>query len=177
MPFMLENLEVYQKFIDLAFWAKSLLTNQTFWTAVGAVCTAICALGVILVQRQLRLSAWANAQEIFMAADFVSARTVVLQYFDEPIDREPSAAAKVAAKLVCRRMDGLCRLVEKHFLSKRQLFKYWLHPIGKCWIVVQERWHIIATERQISKGHIDKWEAFYKYAMKAARRIRKKDQI
>lgn len=147
---------------------------SSFWGAVfqffGALFTFIGLLAVLYAIRQLRLSAWVNAQDIIMKPDFVKARTTILQHWDDPQSYIPSVQERIAALLVCRRMDALCRLIEEGYISKNKVFKVWEKPLAKSWIIIEERWHIITNERIICQGHEDKWEPFNRFGREAADR-------
>lgn len=154
----------------MPFTLFQLAKNQTFWTALAALGAVVCAAGVFLVWRQLKLSAWANAQEIFMKRDFVSARTAVLNHWEDKPPYSPPSDKKdeYAALLVCRRMDALCRLVDKRFISKDELFKVWGIPLAKSYIIIVERWKVFEKEINTCKDHRDKWESFCRIGKEAA---------
>jgi ABC-type nickel/cobalt efflux system permease component RcnA len=146
--------------------------NATFWTMLCAL-FALCGLfGIYLIWKQLRIAAWANAQDIVTDPNFIAARTFVERCFQER-DWQPTYTGIERAKIVCRMWDKLACLVEQRFLSKRKALEYWGVPMGKCWTVVEERWHVISDERTICKGHSDKWHAFNDLGRKSATIIRK----
>jgi len=149
---------------------KEIASSQTFWTGLGALGAVVCAAGVFLVWRQLKLSAWANAQEIFMKPDFVRARTIVLNHWEDqpPYSFPSNKKDENAALLVCRRMDALCRLVDKRFISKDELFKVWRKPLAKSYIIIVERWKVFGREINTCKDHGDKWEPFCRIGKEAA---------
>lgn len=152
------------------------LKNPNVWTFFGALCAFGCLLGVWLAVKQLRLGAWANAQDIVTDEKFTDARTSVQGHFKET-GYTPNDEDIEDAKLVCRRWDKLACLVKEGFISKEKVLKYWRVPMGKCWIVVQEHWGTIDADRQVSTGHTDKWNAFYALGKEAARIIRKEGKI
>lgn len=149
---------------------------SSFWGVVfqfyGALFALFGLMAVLYAVKQLRLSAWANAQDTVTDPSFIGARAFVLKCFEQKA-WQPTYTAIERAKLVCRMWDKLACLVEERSISKRKVLEYSRYPMGKCWIVVQERWHVIATERDISVGHIDKWHAFYALGREAATIIRK----
>lgn len=148
----------------------SLATWTQVATCVGTICAIVAAGGVYLVWRQLKLAAWANAQEIFTEPDFVDARTEIQQHFE---DETPSCPAEATdqALLVCRKMDQLCCLVVEDMIKEEKLFQYWARPIGKCWIVIEQRWRMISKAREHDK-HPTKWAAFLTVGERAASQLK-----
>ncbi len=153
--------------------------SQTFWTAFGALSAFGCFIGLLLVYKQFRLSAWINAQDIFTDRPFLEDRTKILEKWDELIEhlKNPSKKGFPAidisvAKDVCRKMDQLCHLADKKFIKRDELFKYWKVPIGKCWIIIENKHKIVSKERTKSKKHSDKWHAFSTLGKEAANIIR-----
>jgi hypothetical protein len=165
--------------ISILFSLYQLAKSQTFWTAFGALSAFGCFIGLLLVYKQFRLSAWINAQDIFTDYPFEKDRTKILKKWDELIEHLKDPGKKVlpsiensAAKNVCRKMDQLCHLADKKFIKKDELFKYWKVPIGKSWIIIENKHKIVTKEREKSKKHSDKWHAFNTLGKEAANMIR-----
>lgn len=103
-----------------------LLTDSgfsTFWTAIGALFTAVGAVAVIFAARRLDFNAWVKAQEIFTQPDFTAARGVVLPRYRTDRLAPWTASEKDQAKLVCRKMDEFARLLP--FLRRPLVLKTW----------------------------------------------------
>lgn len=132
----------------------TILSNQTFWTAVGAIAAFIAASGVWLAVRQIKFGGWLKAQEIFTHQNFIDAREEILKHFgyDNSIPSRIGETDEKSAKLVCRKMDELARL--KSYLGKDTIIKTWGYPLGKSWMILK------ATVEQERIGHSGKWDAF-----------------
>jgi hypothetical protein len=166
-------------YISLLFVLYQCARSQTFWTAFGALSAFGCFIGLLLVYKQFRLSAWINAQDIFTERDFVQNRTNILKTWDQLIEHLKNPSKKAlpeidisVAKNVCRKMDQLCHLADKKFITREELFKYWKVPIGKCWIIIENKHKIVSSERSESAKHSDKWHAFDTLGKEAANIIR-----
>lgn len=136
---------------------------QVFWTAAGVLITAA---GFLFVWTQLRFNAWLKAQEIFIDKDFTKARGVVFRRLEAAEKTEVPIKwnyrdKQNIAKLVCRRMDELARLVP--FLPKRTALKSWLVPLAKSWKALEP---VVRDEQQIMKWE-GKWSAFKKLGKEA----------
>ena len=156
-----------------AIWDTIKLTLTlylAFFTVFGALSAFGCLIGVWFGVKQIRLGAWVNAQEIVTNPEFTDTRTRIQDHF-ENLEYVPTKNDIEDAKLVCRRWDQLCWLVFEGFISKEKVLQYWRFPMGKCFIIVEERWNIIKKERGIARGHLDKWDAFFKLGNEAARII------
>ena len=147
--------------------ASKFLSNP-IWGFLGAFGALGCLVGVLYAVRQLRLSAWANAQDIFTDQSFVDARTAVLGHFEDE-GYEPTLDDQTNGLLVCRRMDKLACLADQGIMKKNKILEHWRNPIGKCWIIVERRWHIITQERETCGW--DKWSAFDKLGREAAQQL------
>jgi len=156
--------------IATSLWEK-IFSNATVWTALGALCAFGCLIGVLFALKQLRFSAWVNAQEIVTDPEFTGARTRIQDRFESE-EYMPTGNDKEDAKMVCRRWDQLCWLVFEGFISKRKVLRYWCVSMGKCFIIVEERWYTISREREIAKGHFDKWDAFFQLGSEAAKIVK-----
>ncbi len=148
-----------------------LLKNPDFWTFVGAVATVVAALGVLYAIKQIKLSGWIEAQNIFTETEFVKAREKVFGYF--PFERQVPAYIdlnlkdlKDAALLVCRQMDKLARL--KPYLGMKTILQAWGYPLGKAWLILE------GTVRAERKYHPRKWDAFERLGEKAVKKLRVK---
>jgi len=113
-----------------------LLTDATFWTAVGALATIAAAFGIYLAGVQLRFDAWLKAQEIFVDEKFTKARGRVFRHLgSQPasLDLEDQEAGM----LVCRRLDEFCRLAPYFAIHKSKardvVLEVWDVPLGRLW--------------------------------------------
>lgn len=156
--------------MDGAWWTKV----GAIASIVGAAAACVAALGVLWASDQLKLAAWANAQDIVTDYKFTDARAAIQRHFDHPSDPRPDegTAEWNDALVVCRKMDQLCCLVVEGILSREKLFEYWLQPIGKCFIVVEERWQLITIARE-REQHDHKWEAFMTIGRIASQQIQR----
>jgi hypothetical protein len=56
----------------------------TFWSAFGAIFTAIASVAIVLGMRQLQFDAWLKAQELITKDDFIKLRTKIFARLENP---------------------------------------------------------------------------------------------
>lgn len=137
--------------------------------AVTAVSAAAGSTAIIIAVLQLRFSSWLKAQEVFTEPEFTKARGVVLPRYWRG-DQHWTKEDMESAKLVCRRMDELARLVP--FISERKVLETWDDPIGKCWSVLND---MVKKEQQTCNWP-EKWVAFQTLGAKALVRVKERER-
>lgn len=125
---------------------------NTFWTAVGAVATAVGVTAIAFAVRQLRFDAWLKAQEVFTAKEFVDARAAVFAHYDDPANPWPQVGGD-APLMLCRKMNELAHLMPSVGRSNAE---EWADPIGKAWLLLEPT---VRMEREKSNWQ-KKWTAF-----------------
>lgn len=150
---------------------KLFITNQTFWTALGAIAALVAAIGVFIAARQIKFTGWLRAQEIFTHQDFIRARKDILQYFgyEGEIASRIGEADEESAKFVCRKMDELACL--KPFLGKHKILDAWGFPLGKSWMILEPT---VLKVREID-SHPRKWIAFQRLGEAAKKKLHLED--
>jgi len=145
---------------------KQIINNQTFWTAITAIFTALISFSIVIAIIQYNYSVWRKAQNIYTNKKFFIARKKILSYFDIPnnIPLEESELKKVMkeAILVCQRMDELAGL--KQFYFKKKIIKYWGIQMGKSCLILE---NFINDERKHNKN---KWDNFVDIAKKSIKK-------
>ena len=155
------------------FWSsiQGVIQDETFWTAAGAVFTAVAAAAIVLAARQLKFDAWLKAQELFTKDDFRDARRIVMEECKGKDLNTWSSDQRQKGLLVCRRMDEFVRLspfLGRTFLLKSRMLDVWYDPIGKCWSVLEP----LVREEQTKWP--EKWNAFAHLGKRAQDRIEKR---
>jgi len=138
----------------------------TFWSAVGAIFTAVASIAIFLGILQLRFDAWVKAQEIFTEDEFVDARTKLFKRLDNPHQPWTDAERENATK-VCRKMDEIARLVP--FLSKKITLDAWDDPFAKAWFILEP---VVREERERCDWS-RKWKAFQDIGLLSTEKLRK----
>jgi hypothetical protein len=139
--------------------------NWTFFLKVfTAVFAFIGSLAIIGVLRQIQLTSWIKAQEIFTDPEFREDRKMVLQRYHQK-RTEWTQPEKEKALLVCTRMDEFARIVPfmRPFVREKTVLKIWGDPLGKCWHVLK---NIVDEERRKTNWE-EKWKAFEDLGKKA----------
>jgi hypothetical protein len=142
--------------------ALAILRSEVFWTAIGAIATAVGAMAIFLARSQLRFDAWLKAQEIWTMRDFTEARGRVFARLDKP-GQVWGAEEEAEALNVCRKMDEFAGLIP--YLPKRTALRVWGVPFAKAWFVLAP---VVDRERVKSRWR-DKWHAFERLGRSALR--------
>lgn len=130
-----------------------LLTNDTFWAAIEALATVVAAVGIVFAAGQFRFEAWNKCQEVFTQPEFTEARGRIFAHLKSPAP-EWSDDDLTAGRIVCGKMDELCRLAR--FFGKKKMLKVWGNPIAKSWTLLE--WMVVKERRDTGWG--EKWAAF-----------------
>lgn len=150
--------------IFLLLFGRTLMKDQTFWSAVGALASVAATAGIFFVLHQFKFEAWNKCQEVFTDSDFTDARGRIFSHIKDPdvqwTDEDRKAARRVAGK-----MDELCRLAR--FFGRRQMIKVWGDPIATSWILLQ--WFV--QQERTQTGWDDKWEAFVTIGTAAVKKL------
>ena len=130
-----------------------LLTNETFWAATEALATVAATVGIFFAAGQFRFEAWNKCQEVFTQPEFTEARGKIFVHL-RPLAAEWTDDDLAAGRIVCGKMDELCRLAR--FFGKKKMLKVWGNPIAKSWALLE--WMVVKERHDTAWG--DKWKAF-----------------
>jgi hypothetical protein len=144
---------IYIQTCSTSFW--SFLTNDIFWSAFGAIATAIGAIAIVFAISQIRFEAWLKAQEIWTASEFTNLRERIYQRLNNS-NADWSNEEENKAKDACRKLDELAGLIP--YLPKKIAIKAWGVPYAKLWTILEP---IVIKERKLMEWP-DKWKAFEK---------------
>jgi hypothetical protein len=141
----------------------AILGSEVFWTAFGAVATAVASVAILLALSQLRFEAWLKAQEIWTARDFTEARGRIFARLDNR-NQVWTTEEETEALEVCRKMDEFAGLIP--YLPRRTALRIWGVPYAKAWLVLAP----IVDRERAKCGWPDKWHAFERLGQSALRR-------